>query len=1375
MDRLLLKSWVVLTILILLFSNIPLTSFAAIGPGGESEDWSFGAFGSNTGEDKNPPPTFNEDGSITLEASGGKIASSEEGLSFYYKKLTAESNFEISTTVHADAYSPDSQRAFGLMLRDEVGENGDSGKQASNYIAVGGLDDKLRGFYSQGGLSKLDAFAGNVAPVSGETYELSIKKSGDTFRVTSNGHSETLSLEGAFNEDLYVGLFVARDGIITFSDTHIEQTENVDGLKIDTSNIDDEYLIDEPLDLERLEVTAVLEDGTELNLAKEDYIVTGFDSSEAGTNTITISYGGVEETISLKIKEIQLTDLYIKYYPAKTDYYVQDSFETKGLEVVGVYESGYTEETLSSEQYSCMLGGELIQSGAALMEAGTKEITIQSTQSPEITTEFEVEVKDEQVTELEVTQLPSKTQYFSGEELDLDGLSVEALYTDGEKVRVMKDQLEVSGLDTSMTGDQQIELSYKGVEVSFLVNVKEKERQGVKVTTYPKTTYQVGEEFDSSELKVSEVFDNGDETVLDETEYELDKTAFDASQTGVYPIVIRPTDDTIEPLEFEVTVRDQTDPEWKTIQFGQSTGSDTNYVVEEEDHVQVVAEPGAGKITGDHDGITFYYTEIEAGEDNFELSADIKVNEYAKSPNHDGQESFGLMARDVIGENDSSSVFASNIAAVGGFSGGTQEENGTQLFIRTGVESSDGAGSQGIQKIMLNDEKPDKSNTHPEQEYRLTLSKTNRGYRGQWNDGEEEIFFNPEILNVQDSKVYVGFYAARLADIEVSNIDYSVTASATDPPKVEAPEHPVNPEFHVESRARTSETGYELLLESNVDGVATIKQGLETIEQGKRINKGEVAAISAELSVKDRTDFSITFLPDDTQFLTSYEKQVQNFTVTHQTFRSGEPIHVTPSGTSDGTGTENEPLDLDTAVEYVLPGQKIILAGGEYVRDSKLEISKYNDGTEEARKYLVAADGESPVINFDKKSEGVVLSGNYWHVKGIDFKRSAGNTKGFTIGGNHNIVEESRFYENGDTGVQISRTNSDTPKEEWPSHNLILNSESFDNRDPSDNNADGFAAKLTSGDGNIFRGCVAHHNIDDGWDLYTKAGTGAIGSVLIEDSIAYENGTLTDGTVGDGDKNGFKLGGEGIHVPHIIRNSLAFHNGADGFTSNSNPGVIADDNLSFNNAGRNLSFTTYPNIEEDFTVDGFISYQTGDGGEDQYPEEVEADDNFFFDGEVSINKSGVTLTDENFGSLAPDLPFDRKEDGELIRGEFMKFHVFATVDWKPPVIKQFKGKGHKKHDQKGPKATAYLSIQEGVDLENIRLDTLLVNGEVKPLDKQKKKQIADFDKDGIDEYRVDFSRNQLASILEKGAQEITLSGELESGLPIEAASTIYVK
>ena len=84
------------------------------------------------------------------------------------------------------------------------------------------------------------------------------------------------------------------------------------------------------------------------------------------------------------------------------------------------------------------------------------------------------------------------------------------------------------------------------------------------------------------------------------------------------------------------------------------------------------------------------------------------------------------------------------------------------------------------------------------------------------------------------------------------------------------------------------------------------------------------------------------------------------------------------------------------------------------------------------------------------------------------------------------------------------------PNSQWPAGNLILSAESHDNADSDGEDADGFAAKLTVGAGNVFRYAVAHHNIDDGWDLYTKTDTGPIGVVTVEDSLAYSNGTLSN-------------------------------------------------------------------------------------------------------------------------------------------------------------------------------------------------------------------------------------------------------------------------
>ncbi|CAG9620075.1 bacterial Ig-like domain-containing protein [Sutcliffiella rhizosphaerae] len=1039
-----------------------------------------------------------------------------------------------------------------------------------------------------------------------------------------------------------------------------------------------------------------------------------------------------------------------------------DSFDAEGIEVEAEYNSGHQREALSHEDLTITISGEAADE-YVFEEPGVHTVRVAGLGFENIYTEFDIEVKDAFIESLEIRKLPEKQLYFMEEELKLDGITVYAHYSDGSAVRLMRGEFQTSELDTTSPGEKKITISHKGITSTFTVQVKEKEVTGMEVTTYPKTTYFVGEELEFDELEVSRVFDNGERLTLAGNEFGLDTSNVNTSIPGEYEVVISSQDATIQAITFLVTVRENQVYEWKSIRFGQSSSDARNFLeVKDNGVVELTALEGGGKVTADHDGIIFYYTEVDALEDNFHLTANINVKEYAKNP-HDGQESFGIMARDAIGPARDASVFASNIAGVGGYSGGTRNDNGTQGFIRTGVESPDGAGSKGIQSKMLHSEKPQPNNTYPEKEYQLTLAKTNSGYEAQLNDGEKALFYEPDLLQVQDDKIYVGFYAARLATIEVSDIQFNVSATASDAPKVTPPKEPITPEIEILSLDKTSKEEYELKIRTNVDGVAEIRQGLNMIAQEVEVVAGEVLTVPTDIVANGKTNFTITYLPDDTELLTSYKKLITNFTVAMKTFGDGGDIFVSPQGTPNGTGTESFPLDLDTAIAYVKEGQKIIVTEGQYVRKGKLDIKKYNDGTKEARKHLVAAPGTRPVIDFNKRTEGVVLSGNYWHIEGLDFARSAGNTKGFTVGGSHNIIENSRFYEHGDTGLQISRTDGSDNKADWPSHNLILNSTAFDNRDPSDNNADGFAAKLTAGEGNIFRGCIAHNNIDDGWDLYAKAGTGAIGAVVIEDSIAYNNGFLTDGTVGAGDQNGFKLGGEGIHVPHVIKNSIAFGNGAYGFTSNSNPGVIAIDNIAFNNGGGNLSFTTYSHIETDFTINGFLSLQRDYQVRDVYPAHLRSNKNFFFNGTVSENNKGVVLSEESFKSLEPVLPFERAEDGSIILGDFLQLvGEEANISFTPKVLNTKGANGN----GKGPVATVHLEAPAGYSVDSIQTESIYLNNQLQPVEvKMEKNKLV-----------LKFSVKDLAKKVEKGSNiPIKVTGSLDNGLVFEGNTTITVK
>src|SRR5690625_2679145 len=931
------------------FSNISLEVEGEVDLG----DWNFNVFGDNTNEERNPDLIINNDGSATIEANGGKISSSVDGISFYHKEIPVDANFEISTKAKVHRFGANNQVSFGLMLRDGIGEHRSSAGHEANYVAVGALDKSIKEFYKDGSQKKLDTFD-DVIPSENSEYDLSIRKSGDTYVLSINGEPyETITLDNIFTDKIFVGIYAARDTTVTFTDTEITvDSRTVDELAVDSMEMKTEYLQGESLDLTGLEVVAKFSDGTAEVLSTDDYIVTGFDSSEVGTNVITINYNGKTATVDLKIVPLTVTNLKVKYYPAKTDYYIGDKFDSQGLVVVAEYNDGYQTAILKDDLYKLEIQGNLVDESYVFESSGSQEVVIRSTETPEQTISFNVNVSDAKLLGLEIIDEPEIMLYFIGDKLDLDGMSVYAKYSDGGEVRLMPDEYVVAGFDSDQVGARDVTISHKGKEVTLTVTVKEREIQGIEVTHFPKTTYQVGESFDETGLVISKVFDNKDREALAKGEYELNIDTIDTTKPGIYDVKVIPIDTDLEPITFQVTVREKTEVVWKKIRFGQSTSTDNNYIQKLENNaIRLIAQGGsAGKVTGDHDGITFYYTEIDAEQDNFVLSADIYVEEYAKNP-HDGQESFGIMARDALGAADDSGVFASNIAAVGGYSGGTREENGTQLFVRTGVISPDGEGSQGIQKVMLDPARPSANNTS--ENYRLTLAKTNSGFTGQLNNGDEKIIYEPEILNVQDGKMYVGFYVARLATIEVSNIDFTVTSAATDAPREYPPAEAVTPNVEILSLDKTSNEDYTLLVKSNVDGIASVKQGQEFIAEEVVVGAGETVEIPAEIGKNADTNFSLVFLPDNTQYLTSYDKIVQNFTVTMKVFGDGGNIYVSPEGTPNGDGRKENPLDLDTAIDFVQKGQEILVQEGHYIRNSSLEIKKYNDGTENAFKYLI--------------------------------------------------------------------------------------------------------------------------------------------------------------------------------------------------------------------------------------------------------------------------------------------------------------------------------------------------------------------------------------------------------------------------------------
>jgi hypothetical protein len=223
---------------------------------------------------------------------------------------------------------------------------------------------------------------------------------------------------------------------------------------------------------------------------------------------------------------------------------------------------------------------------------------------------------------------------------------------------------------------------------------------------------------------------------------------------------------------------------------------------------------------------------------------------------------------------------------------------------------------------------------------------------------------------------------------------------------------------------------------------------------------------------------------------------------------------LAPDGLDTNPGTEAAPLKtLAFAVKRAKPGVKFWLKPGTYASAAPVDIIFSYSGTETMPVRLQAAAGGRPVLDFtgqtvgNDEARGLNLLANYWHIKGIELKKTGDNC--IAIAGSHNVIEDVITHECGDTGIQITAPSSQAADDTRAAHNLVLNCDSWGNLDSATGgeNADGFAAKLRIGPGNVFRGCRAWNNADDGWDLFA-----ADDVVVIDKSWAFSNGKPLGGS-----------------------------------------------------------------------------------------------------------------------------------------------------------------------------------------------------------------------------------------------------------------------
>jgi endonuclease I len=216
------------------------------------------------------------------------------------------------------------------------------------------------------------------------------------------------------------------------------------------------------------------------------------EGSSAGyVASIVINYAASSATLS---------SIAVTTQPAKTTYYVGDTFSSSGLVVTGTYDDSttkaITDYTLSTPD---------------MTSAGTKTITV--TYSG-LTTSFNITVNAVELSSIAITTAATTTTYYVGQTLSLSGLVVKATYNNGNTATITSYTTSpAAGTELTTAGTQNVTISYTDGSITkttaYTITVNAVELTSIAVTAPTKITYTVNETLDTTGMVVTATYNNG--------------------------------------------------------------------------------------------------------------------------------------------------------------------------------------------------------------------------------------------------------------------------------------------------------------------------------------------------------------------------------------------------------------------------------------------------------------------------------------------------------------------------------------------------------------------------------------------------------------------------------------------------------------------------------------------------------------------------------------------------------------------------------------------------------------------------------------------------------------------------------------------------
>ena len=259
------------------------------------------------------------------------------------------------------------------------------------------------------------------------------------------------------------------------------------------------------LDLTGGKLTLYYNNDTTEVIDLSEVVVSGFDNTKVGEQTLTITYKGKTTTFKVNVIAKSLVSITVTTKPTKTEYLEAKEVLNLTGGKLALYYNNNTEEEIDLS--------EAVVTGFDNTKVGEQNLTVAYGDK---TTTFKVKVTAKILVSIAVTANPTKMNYLEAKEnLDLSGGKLTLTYNNGTTELFDLSNASVAGFNNTIVGEQVLTVTYNGKTTTFKVNIIAKTLTSIAVTSNPsKLTYLEGDAFNSSGMVVTAYYNNGTSAVI---------------------------------------------------------------------------------------------------------------------------------------------------------------------------------------------------------------------------------------------------------------------------------------------------------------------------------------------------------------------------------------------------------------------------------------------------------------------------------------------------------------------------------------------------------------------------------------------------------------------------------------------------------------------------------------------------------------------------------------------------------------------------------------------------------------------------------------------------------------------------------------------